>query len=160
MTPPGSMLLVELGDALDSDASIFALPVDRVQHVLDELRTTWVPLVPSLVRGIMNHQGRILTVFDPTSLLGLASHKACSGHAVVLRREDGSSNVAMLVTVVRGIVQYDALEDADVPTGPCVTSVVRKDDRLVQVIAVDGLIKALSSAFASSAGEATKEHAL
>ena len=50
---------------------LFGLPILRVQDVFVPERLTRVPLAPPEVAGVLNLRGRIVTLIDMRSLLGL-----------------------------------------------------------------------------------------
>lgn len=54
-----------LGDGL------FGVHVDNVQEIIRNPEITRLPLVPHVVRGLMNLRGQIVTAFDLRGLLGL-----------------------------------------------------------------------------------------
>lgn len=88
------------------DRYLFGVDVRQVQEVLRSQPMTRVPLAPSLVRGLINLRGQIVTAFDLRERLGLPKREA--GHEpmnVVLRRDDGA--VALLVDDIGDVVEIE-----------------------------------------------------
>jgi purine-binding chemotaxis protein CheW len=51
--------------------SYFGIPVDQVQEVVRSQPVTPVPLAPTVIRGLINLRGQILTAIDLRNRLGL-----------------------------------------------------------------------------------------
>jgi purine-binding chemotaxis protein CheW len=87
---------------------VFGVPVEQVQDILTLHAIAAVPLGPSEVRGMINLRGRIVTVVDVRTRLGLKPAEA------------GSSRSTMGVTVENGAESYTLLVDrvGDVVTLP------------------------------------------
>ncbi len=133
---PGPYLIFELGspDERQNGGDCFALDVASVLGVVETSEVTAVPLAPSVIDGIVNYQGRIVTIFDPAPLLGLEPQPQAAAVVVMLRRPDGGGNVGLKVWRIREIVAAEQLAVADVPSGGCVGWVARRDTRLIHVI--------------------------
>jgi chemotaxis signal transduction protein len=112
----------------------FALDVSTVLGVVEADDITAVPLAPSVIDGIINHNGRIVTIFDPAPILGLPAQPKASSVVVMLRRPDGGGNVGLRVSRIREIVAKQHLAVAGVPAGGCVDWVAQRDSRLIHVI--------------------------
>jgi chemotaxis signal transduction protein len=128
-------------------ADSFALELGHVLQVVETPELTRVPLAPPVIEGIVNHHGRIVTVFDPAPLLGLEAQPQAAAQVVIIRRPDGSGNVGLKTARIREIVTANLLEAVDVPAGPCVGWVARKDTRLIHVIAPVPFIEELVKRF-------------
>ena len=50
---------------------IFEVPILQVQDIVEPRLITQVPLAPSVIVGVMNLRGRIVTVINLRSCLGL-----------------------------------------------------------------------------------------
>jgi chemotaxis signal transduction protein len=132
------------------EARAFALDVARVLQVTEPTRVSSVPLAPSVVRGIINHHGRIITVLDPAPGLGqspqaeLGPQNERMAQVVVLR--DGArttGNVGLLVARIRRIVPAAELRPVDVPAAPCVKKVFQYGKRVMHIVDVQALLAAL-----------------
>ncbi len=78
----------------------------RVQEVNQHLEITSVPLAPSMVRGLINLRGQIVTALDLRDRLGLPTRTDdMKPMSVVLRRELGV--VSFLVDAISDVVEAD-----------------------------------------------------
>jgi purine-binding chemotaxis protein CheW len=88
------------------DRYLFGVDVRQVQEVLRWQPMTRVPLAPSLVRGLINLRGQIVTAFDLRERLELPRRREDMQPVnVVLRRDDGA--VALLVDDIGDVVEID-----------------------------------------------------
>lgn len=71
------VLLVPVGD------DTYALPLDRVDGVLEPRPLTRLPEAPRSVLGLVNVRGRVVAVLDPARLLGLGTTDDVAALAVV-----------------------------------------------------------------------------
>lgn len=72
----------------------YAIDVERVLNVIEPQVMTPVPLMPTLVRGIVSHRGRIVTVVDAGMLL--------KAGAAVANDVDQSQNVLQVLVLRDG----------------------------------------------------------
>src|SRR5277367_376492 len=90
------------------DGQYFGLDVRKVQEIIRYQEMTRVPLAPSVVRGLINLRGQILTAFDLRERLHMAPPPAgISGMNVVVQLPDGV--VSLLVDEVGEVL--DLSED-------------------------------------------------
>lgn len=88
------------------DRYLFGVDVRQVQEVLRTQPMTRVPLAPSLVRGLINLRGQIVTAFDLRERLGLPRRDPSTPPMnVVLRRDEGA--VALLVDDIGDVVEIE-----------------------------------------------------
>jgi purine-binding chemotaxis protein CheW len=89
------------------DGLRFGVDVRNVQEVVPYQEMTRVPLAPSMVRGLLNLRGQIVTGIDLRHRLELAERPADSlPMNVVLRGED--SPVSFLVDDIGEVIEVDA----------------------------------------------------
>ncbi len=108
-----SMLVFEVSGA----DKPYAIDVERVLNVIEPQVMTPVPLLPTLVRGIVSHRGRIVTVVDAGMLLkagARATNDVDQSQDVlqVLVLRDGSrdtGNVGLEVGKIRTIEPAESL---------------------------------------------------
>jgi len=122
---------------------LFGLPIARVQDVFIPERLTRVPLAPPEIAGILNLRGRIVTLVDLCSRLGLSSERE-SRMAIGVELK-GESYGLMIDQV--GEVMSLAAEDFErnpVNLDPCLAAVTsgiyRLEDRLLLVLDVDRVL--------------------
>lgn len=153
-------LVVELeGQAAPLEGATFALDVTRVDQVLEAGRLTEVPLAPGVVRGIMGHHGRIVTVVDPAPLLDLAAQPAGVQHVVIVQHRRGRlANLGFQAASIRGIVPAGQLEEVNVAPRANVAWVAQMDKRLVHILALDSLLGRLAERISTLAGGAKESN--
>ena len=78
---------------------LFGIPVLKVQDILKSEKIARIPLAPPEVRGSINLRGRIVTVIDVRTRLGMSP------------RTDGKPEDSMAVTVENGSDLYTLLVD-------------------------------------------------
>ena len=123
----------------------FGVPVSRVQDILMPERIAPVPLAPPAVRGSINLRGRIVTVIDVRTRLGLAAG-AAADRVMGVTVEHRGEFYTLLVDRIGDIVQLppQLWEDRPSTLDPAwreVTSgVFRLDEGLMVVLEVDRLL--------------------
>jgi purine-binding chemotaxis protein CheW len=88
------------------DGLLFGVELKGVQEVVRSLDVTQVPLAPSVVSGLINLRGQIVTAIDLRHRLELQSRPADSNVMnVVVRSEDGA--VSLLVDEIGDVVEVE-----------------------------------------------------
>src|ERR1700690_3732725 len=88
------------------DKLLFGVELKGVQEVIRSLDMTKVPLAPSVVSGLINLRGQIVTAVDLRRRLELQPRPADAlPMNVVVRSEDGS--VSLLVDEIGDVVEVD-----------------------------------------------------
>jgi purine-binding chemotaxis protein CheW len=93
------------------DHLLFGVEVEKVQEVIRYQEMTRVPLAPTVVKGLINLRGQIVTAVDLRCRLGLLERAAGDlPMNVVIRHEDGA--VSLLVDEIGDVleVEDDAFE--------------------------------------------------
>jgi purine-binding chemotaxis protein CheW len=86
------------------DGHFFGVPVQEVQEVIRYQEMTGVPLVPPMVRGLINLRGQIVTAVDLRRRLGMNERE--SGQLpmnVVVRTDDGP--LSLLVDEIGDVIE-------------------------------------------------------
>lgn len=131
-----------------SETGAFGLDVARVLRVIEPTAVAPVPLAPKVVRGIINHHGRIVTVVDPAPILGMEDQRPEVAQVIVLRDGQRSTgNIGLQVLRIRRIVPAAGLKQVDVPGKPCVAWVAQHGQRVIDVLHVDSLLEGLAREF-------------
>lgn len=91
------------------DGHWLAFPITRVREILPPKRFTTLPGTGSQVCGLVGLRGRIVTVFDLGSILGLRSAAANEDHRLVLLEHDGRV-VGMAVDEMVAVTRATARE--------------------------------------------------
>jgi purine-binding chemotaxis protein CheW len=85
---------------------LFAVELTGVQEVIRHLEVTQVPLAPSVVSGLINLRGQIVTAIDLRQRLDLQARASdASAMNVVVRSDDGP--VSLLVDEIGDVVELD-----------------------------------------------------
>jgi purine-binding chemotaxis protein CheW len=88
------------------DGHIFGVQVEQVREVIRYQEMTRVPLVPSVVRGLINLRGQIITAIDLRRRLGMSDLP--SGELpmnVVVRTGDGA--ISLLVDEIGEVIEVE-----------------------------------------------------
>jgi purine-binding chemotaxis protein CheW len=86
------------------DGHFFGVPVQRVQEVIRYQEMTRVPLVPPVVRGLINLRGQIVTAIDLRKRLGMTERPASQlPMNVVVRTGDGA--FSLLVDEIGDVIE-------------------------------------------------------
>jgi purine-binding chemotaxis protein CheW len=88
------------------DRQYFAVPVQQVQEVIRSLEMTSVPLVPSVLRGLINLRGQIVVAFDLRRRLGFADRPEDQKRMNVVVRADGET-LSLLVDEIGDVIEVD-----------------------------------------------------
>jgi len=88
------------------DQLMFGVELKGVQEVIRDLQMTPVPLAPSVVSGLMNLRGQLVTAVDLRRRLELgAAKEGMQPMNVVVRSQDGA--VSLLVDEIDDVVEVD-----------------------------------------------------
>jgi|SRR5208282_1632829 purine-binding chemotaxis protein CheW len=88
------------------DGHFFGVPVQRVQEVIRYQEMTRVPLVPQVVRGLINLRGQIVTAIDLRRRLGMSERPADQLPLnVVVRTDDGA--ISLLVDEIGDVIEVE-----------------------------------------------------
>jgi purine-binding chemotaxis protein CheW len=88
------------------DQLLFGVDLKAVQEVIRELPMTPVPLAPSVVAGIMNLRGQLVTALDLRRQLEMEPAKpVLTPMNVVVRSQDGA--VSLLVDQIGDVVEVN-----------------------------------------------------
>lgn len=124
---------------------LFGIPVLGVQDILSPDKIASIPLAPPEVTGSINLRGRIVTVIDVRTRLGLAKGEAEAENMGVTVEHLGEL-YTLLVDDVGDVIGLDAdnYEDNPATLDPVwreyANGVFRLDDRLMVVLDVERLL--------------------
>jgi purine-binding chemotaxis protein CheW len=85
---------------------LFAVPVEKVQEVIAQQPMTRVPLAPSVVSGLINLRGQIVTALDLRTRLGFPPREDNEPPMNVVI-QSGSGTVSLLVDAIGDVVDAD-----------------------------------------------------
>lgn len=90
---------------VSSGSQQFGIPVAQVREVVRLTRITRIPGAPSVVRGVLNVRGAVVTVLELSVLLG--APRAVTSSSVVLL-EHGARLIGLAVDAVHDVRVQDA----------------------------------------------------
>jgi purine-binding chemotaxis protein CheW len=131
------------------DRLLFGVEVEKVQEVIRYQEMTRVPLAPSVVKGLINLRGQIVTAIDLRRRLDL--HERREGDLpmnVVVRHEDGA--VSLLVDEIGDVLEAEEdtfeqpPETIDSKARELIRGVYKLSDRLMHILDTDKAVSALS----------------
>ena len=81
----------------------YAIPMQRVLETDRMPRVTFVPGLPSSLRGITNLRGDILPIVDLRQLFGLGETELTAGHRLLVVKSNDDSQVGLIVDALGGL---------------------------------------------------------
>lgn len=125
----------------------FGLPVQQVQEVIRYQEMTRVPLVPDVIRGLINLRGQIVMAVDLRRRFGMEDRPETElPMNVVVRTEDGA--VSFLVDDIGDVLEMDEQNFERPPdtlqghTRDLVRGVYKLQERLLLVLDTDKAVAA------------------
>lgn len=126
------------------DGKAFAVPLGKVQEVIQSKQTTRVPLAPNVVSGVLNLRGQIVSVIDLRRRLGFPDRQSDQiSMNIVVRTNEGA--VSFLVDEIGDVLELEpqALQSPPATLKGMAREVVRGvyklADHLVVVLDIDRL---------------------
>lgn len=127
------------------DDLLFGVDVLSVQEVLRFQHMTPVPRSASVIQGLINLRGQIVTALDMRKRLSLPPRKGTDNPMnVVIRGADGA--VSLLVDEIGDVLQVDLAnyenppDNLDTETRKIVKSVYKLNDRLLLVLDAEQIV--------------------
>jgi len=139
------------------DKLLFGVELKGVQEVIRSLEMTRVPLAPSVVSGLINLRGQIVTTVDLRRQLELEPRPAdMQAMNVVVRSDDGA--VSLLVDEIGDVVEVEettfepAPETLRGPVRTVILGVHKLNDRLMHVLDIEKACRMTELGEAGTAG--------
>src|SRR5271166_6145649 len=124
------------------DGHFFGVPVQQVQEVIRYQEMTRVPLVPQVVRGLINLRGQIVTAIDLRRRLGMSERPADQlPMNVVVRTDDGA--LSLLVDEIGDVIEVEEKTFEEPPETlkgmkrELIQGVHKLSDRLLHVLDIE-----------------------
>ncbi len=86
------------------EGQLFGIPVERVQDILIPEKIARIPLAPPEVAGSINLRGRIVTVIDVRTRLGLTKKPRKAGNVMCVTVEQGQELYSLMVDSVGNVL--------------------------------------------------------
>ena len=128
------------------DRLLLGVEVEKVQEVIRYQEMTCVPLAPSVVKGLINLRGQIVTAVDLRRRLDL--RERATGELpmnVVIRQDDGA--VSLLVDEIGDVLEVEEEkfepppETMDSKARKLIRGVYKLSDRLMHVLDTDATVR-------------------
>lgn len=137
------------------EKQFYGVPVQQVQEVIRYQKMTRVPLVPSVIRGLINLRGQIVTAVDLRCRMGMAERpEGQLPMNVVIRTDDGA--VSLLVDEIGDVIE---VEDGTFERPPDTMEGAHRDLILGVHKLQDNLLLVLDTEKALNRSEGTANHA-
>lgn len=146
--------MIKSGQAERPAREVITFLIERQEFCIDvmsirEIRV-WTPTTPlahapAFVCGMINLRGTVLPIIDLADRLGYSPTEPASGHAVLVV-QIGRQTVGLLVQGVSEILTIDQATIQPLPdaasdeTRAFVTGIVVVDQRMISLIALDGIL--------------------
>ena len=133
---------------------LFGLPIRRVQDVFILERLTRVPMAPPEIAGVLNLRGRVVTLIDLSSRLGL-DRIDTGGPAMAIGVEFRGESYGLMIDSVGEVLKLDgaALEcnplNLDPRLASVSTGIFRLEGQLLLVVDVDRILDIPTTAAAA-----------
>jgi purine-binding chemotaxis protein CheW len=126
-------------------AEEYALRIEDVHEVIRYTPPRRVTSSDDAVRGVISLRGRIISIFDLSSRLGVAA-AADLDNARILVVEDHGEMTGLMVDAVTEVltVSTEHFADAPVAGSECIAGIVRIDDRLLVLLDPKAATRTLS----------------
>ena len=125
------------------DQQRYALPLQEVERVLRMVEITALPEAPSAVLGLINVQGRVMSVFDLRRYFDLPPREVEPEDVLVMVRTAGGM-VALAADGVEGVTEEAEQETVAareiLPAPAHLEGVVKRSDGLVLIVDLDQLL--------------------
>ncbi|MEO5374903.1 MAG: chemotaxis protein CheW [Alphaproteobacteria bacterium] len=125
---------------------LFGIPIGRVQDILIPENVAHIPLAPAEVAGAINLRGRIVTVVDVRTRLGLPPLEGDKAQRMCVTVEQGNELYSLMVDSVGEVksLRIDKIESNPSTLNPrwrtISTGVVRLEGELMVICEVDSLL--------------------
>jgi len=136
----------------------------ELQHVKEVIRmreVTWLPEAPSCVQGIVNLRGQVIPIIDLREKFGLKHVEATAESRIIVVEEKEGSAVGMMVDSASQVVRLPENQFEPPPAvlstvaQRYITAVGKQEDRLITLLDVKLLLKAIET---QALREAMKAH--
>lgn len=114
----------------------FGVDIGAVREILRSQPLTEVPLAPTIVRGIINLRGQVLTAIDMRKLLSLPEFAPDARPTNIIVKADDEF-ISLLVDSIGDVIQVDPQTFEDVPStlphhvGALLQGVIKREGKLL-----------------------------
>ncbi len=128
------------------NSHLFGVEVLEVQEVIRGLQVTEVPLAPSMIGGLINLRGQIVTVIDLRQRLQLPAQAETIEDPMNVVVHSGDEITSLLVHDIGDVIDVDADQYEDVPcnlgyaASDLITGAYKLDGKLMLVLDIDRVV--------------------
>lgn len=117
----------------------YAISTDKVEEISKNIASTMVPNSPHWVEGLINLRGNVVTLVNLSKLL-LQDEDVCYNNIIIIHNEE--EKVGLMVKDVMEVmdIQNEDLQKIDNKVFDGIIGIVRKDERIINVIDIDKLL--------------------
>ncbi len=128
------------------NSHLFGIEVLEVQEVIRGLKATDVPLAPSVIGGLINLRGQIVTVIDLRQRLQLPDLEETIADPMNVVIHTGGEITSLLVHDIGDVIDVEADQYEAVPcdlgsaASELITGAYKLDSRLMLVLDIDRIV--------------------
>jgi purine-binding chemotaxis protein CheW len=112
----------------------YALPITRVQEIIQYQSPSPVAAESDWVRGVINLRSKVIPVCDLGLRLGLSAEETTAGIIVVVETETGTAGVIVDQVDEVLTIGADQLEPSPAAAAAFIDGIAKIDDRLVMLL--------------------------
>ncbi len=152
----GQYLSFNLGDGQ------YAIPVARVEVVLEKQPITRVPRARPWLRGVTNHRGAVIPVVDLRLRFGMGETPIVEGISIIVLQLDIDGDVVTVGMLADGVREVIDIETAELESAPdvggkldrkAIAAIGKKDGAFIVILDVDEAFATEGAAFAPDEAE-------
>ena len=126
----------------------FAADIFSVIEIINIPEITQMPNSPDYMLGVINHRGKVLTVFDPKIKFGIESHLIKSNPCIVIleiEQESSPIQIGIKVDLAESVVEIDESEILPPPSvgaklkNDIIEGIIKKDEKFIMILKVKEL---------------------
>ena len=133
------------------DDETYAISANKVQEIVDYVKTTRVPNSNACVRGVTNIRGELLAVVDPVIRFGLGSidiTKRTSFIIVKINNKDKQKDV-LIALMVDMVIEVEDIDESDVLPTPqfgtkieqkYIENIIRYEDKYISLLNIGAVL--------------------
>lgn len=108
-------------------SEVFAADIVSIREIIEYREPTPVPMMPAMVRGIINLRGQVVPVIDLAVRFGRDSRPVTRRTCVVIVETAGEHDQDSIGVIVDGVNEVLDIADADIEAAPSFGAKLRND---------------------------------
>ncbi|MBN1242401.1 MAG: chemotaxis protein CheW [Spirochaetales bacterium] len=140
----------------------YAIPVARVEVVLEKQPITRVPRARPWLRGVTNHRGAVIPVVDLRLRFGMGETPIVEGMSIIVLQLDFDGDAVTVGMLADGVREVIDLEKTELESAPdvggkldrkAIAAIGKKGDDFIVILDVDEAFASEGASFAADEGE-------